>query len=956
MRLIGETTRAESVIRRVPGLRQVYNLIDPAAIHFDEPAAHIGMSKEVFKETQGALMKSRAGDWYAEARGVFRFNRKGVAQGVRMAPDAGPAGKLDRTILDIVERPERYILTQPQQASIARARSLMDSMLAEEKLAGVPVEEVANYWHRSVTGGPKSESALQSLIGRAGTGSGFRGHTRGRYFQFAEDTVEAGYTVNPDPLQSLQRRLVAGVDAIAEREALDRVAVLPGTVDPKTRIPESLLDPTRHLNRSRRSLQSAERGILALQRARRGEQLPASTIEAFERVFPEVSGQLPSASGNRKALDELLETVRGKPVRTRNAQGDLVTTYRGGAIDRVRAEVAAAQREVKRVRPAIEAAKRPRMGETEVLGRIVPEDLARELDTWLELPGRRGPRSATASLAGEAFQLWRSVLVSLDLSATYIQGQIALFRNPAAWLRANALSVRSVVDQPFAYWAKNADLIDDGILNGAIVPPSEFILEGGGRALVQKVPVLGPAVIRTNRAFEWFIFVGQTELYKAAVAGGGKSVDELVSLSSAIRKQLGTESYAISGITRKQRMIESLAAFAPRFYRAQAGLMAQAATPGPGGAEARRAIGSMLAGATALTVGVHYLTTGRAPNFTDPSRSDFGKAKITGGRDMSRGSYIPFYGPWHSLFRTQARVAQHLIQGEPGAAAEDIGFYAFSKASLPLRALKTGAEIAVTGESQTFEGEPIDATPQGLLNFLGEQAPMGPAQIASGIAENKPEKGLEFVGVNVTDTSFSQKRDAAAQRLYGKDFEALTDAEQKRVYADPEMQKPLEDLPDVTRIQDLRRSAENSIALNIQEGQPDVESRETIQDLLRLSRVNQIKDAGVRALVEEYQAAQPLLGRYFGVMDERIPPEHVEIWAQYKRAIAAGDALGAKLMAVRYPHVRGYAQQEKLDRQRMRIADREVDAALVRWYGHAPQHPQNKVDAYRQSRERVGAR
>mgnify|MGYP005825690393 FL=1 len=114
--------------------------------------------------------------------------------------------------------------------------------------------------------------------------------------------------------------------------------------------------------------------------------------------------------------------------------------------------------------------------------------------------------------------------------------------------------------------------------------------------------------------------------------------EDLVSLGTAIRKGVGTESFAILGVRPTQKTIESLMLFAPRFTRAFSGLLAQSLTGGPGGAEARKAVGSLLAGGTSLLVGIHYLRHNKMPNVDDPFAPDW--MQTPQGR-----SYFNPYGP-----------------------------------------------------------------------------------------------------------------------------------------------------------------------------------------------------------------------------------------------------------------------------------------------------------------------
>jgi hypothetical protein len=728
-RLLGADTPTEELLRKIPVVRQAYGFVDPAAIHQSEPVAGLGIRKEIFRESQKSRAKAAAMEWMAEARetlGFGEFRNRGRAMKAQLAPGA-PQGPLSRQIYDLVEHPERYVFTQPQKATILRGQGMMNTLLRAEQSAGVDVDEVANYWARSIVGTSKPEPLIKRLIEGQTIRASTKGHTRGRFYEFAEDTARAGYKLEPDPLVGLTRRLEAGIDAIADKETVKRIAQLPGVETPTQRMDPALIQ---NAATARRTTQTARLLKAATNRVGRGERLPAATLATIKRAFPAEGAELERLRG-------LAPSAPLAEVRALSQQADSLITQSSQS-----AGTAVSQRA-----RAMERARLPRMGEAEVLGKIAPKEMVDQIDKWIDLPGRFRQHSPgpVGTVVEEVLQLWRSTLVSLDLSASYIQGQQLFFRNHPAWWRAQVAAVGSLIKEPLNYVAKNYSTIDEGIQMGAITPPSEFLVSTRGiSGLPRRLPVTGGRiglVTRTNRAFEWFTFVGQHELYKAA-RGNGKATEELVSLSSAIRKIMGTESNAIMGLTRRQKTVEAYLAFAPRFYRALHGTITQAFTPGLGGNEARKALGAMIAGATGLTMAVNYATTGRMPNYTEVESETWGKAKVN-------DSYVSFYGPMHSLFRTLARASVYSARNQKERATNAVGYYFKSKASLPVRGAETLAEIAVTGESRTFDGKIVNFTPEGAWNFAQDQAlPIGVGQVTQDVAEDRPEGAMNIVGLN----------------------------------------------------------------------------------------------------------------------------------------------------------------------------------------------------------------
>ena len=263
--------------------------------------------------------------------------------------------------------------------------------------------------------------------------------------------------------------------------------------------------------------------------------------------------------------------------------------------------------------------------------------------------------------------------------------------------------------------------------------------------------MFGPAFRGFQRSFEWFIIVGQTELYKSMRSSkllkGAASRDEFIPLQSdealqtmvdagkAIRKELGTENMAILGIRPTQRTIEQLTFFASRFMRANIGLVSLALRPtrGADSIEAKRALLSMLAGGTAMLTGAHYALTGRPPNVHDPFAPDWFQIPI--GK-----TYYNFMGPLYPYFRAVAQAAQRTKEGDPDQALTIARRFLNSKAGLPIRALKVTTEMMVTGESRTFEGEAIDPSLKGVATAAKEfTVPLSVTGIADALSEGRHE-------------------------------------------------------------------------------------------------------------------------------------------------------------------------------------------------------------------------
>ncbi|KKL64990.1 hypothetical protein LCGC14_2159450, partial [marine sediment metagenome] len=205
------------------------------------------------------------------------------------------------------------------------------------------------------------------------------------------------------------------------------------------------------------------------------------------------------------------------------------------------------------------------------------------------------------------------------------------------------------------------------------------------------------------------------------------------------------------GIRPNQQAAESLMFFAARFMRANVGILAQSFTTGPGGAEARKLMGSLLAGGTSLLIGVSWMKNGKLPNMGDPFAPDWMQVAF------GKTNFNPF-GPFYPYFRTIARMSVRFAEGSPDKAANELKRFLLSKEGIPFRALDILGQFAFLGEARTFEGDVIEKTPIGIARGLVEEfgIPIAPGEIFRGFREGRPEVLTEVVGLMGRSSPFSQ--------------------------------------------------------------------------------------------------------------------------------------------------------------------------------------------------------
>jgi hypothetical protein len=677
-------------LMRVPGLKQLLSIGSGGAVRARETAIRlIGYRQGAFKEIEQAKAKDAVMRWWGDAKEQFGFTkvrgRLGIgkerweARNVEVLDDSSP---LSRTIYDLVEHPERYRLTPDQTKTLRLADNMTTQLLRDEQRTGLDVLEVLeDYWPRIIVGKPNERRIsrfLRSLIGgKVGTGGAGKGHTRGRVFEFADDTAKAGFELDTHPLRVLGQRLDAGIGLLAERHARNALF----------KLPEFRTSTQKLLQEFPQVFESAQAARVARDAAKKAYLASKDSPEAFTAL--------------RQAEAQYL-LARSAFLRTRRIS------------------------------------QQTSLSESRVSGRIVPRELADEVRKFIDLPESPQRGSLIGGTIQETARLVRVVLTNVDIAAGYIQGQALFYRNNVAWLRAQRQALIALVDDPVAYVAKNFEVRQEGIRMGAISVPTEYMFTGSGIASIPtRLPLIGSAFRSFNRAFEWFITVGQTELYKAG--RGGKSVEELVSLGRAIRRGLGTESYAILGVRPTQQTIEQMMFFAARFMRANVGIMKQAFTGGAGGAEARKLMGSLIAGGTSLLIGVEWATKRKLPNFDDPFRSDWMSTK------QGKRLYNPF-GPFYGYFRTIARSGVHVANGEPDKARKEIQRFLGFKAGIPFRAYDMIAQFDKYGSFRSFEGERFPLTPSGVLGAVQEETtPISLSEAWVAIKEGEPQRILAEV-------------------------------------------------------------------------------------------------------------------------------------------------------------------------------------------------------------------
>ena len=634
----------------------------------------------------------------------------------------------------------RFTLKPEQLRNIRQGQNMQTGTALDAQNAGANFELLeANYWHRILRNEESAgliEAELKKFerVFQETRASGRRGFTRPRHIKDIEDAVKSlRYNYETSPRLTMLARMEAGIEVTAHQRALNEVW----------------------------SLTDSDVGIGTTgERLFKGKSAQSITDEPFIRET------LMAARNNRNAAKKDYLKMFNAATREKNPiawDTVLEVKYRQAEANRLTAEwlnMKAGERAVSR----------------NLVEHWQPTDRVKAKDVWDDIQEnvfvpaimpstRRGFWETTR----QAFQLARALITNADAAATFINGQYIFFRHPIVWAHATAISWKAFVKNPDAFAAKNFDVMDEGMNAGAIARPTEYMFERTGlAALPTRLPFVGDVLKRFNRTFEWYVIAGQTELYKSArrdlipvkdtpwgaAYDNADAMNQLVGLGKAIRKELGTESYAILGIRPTQQSIESVLFFAPRFFRANIGLIMQQFNTGQAGWEARKALGSMMAGGIALTMGIHLAKTGRPANVTDPYAPDWMQIPVG-------SSYMNVFGPFYGYLRTVARIGYSLSQRDTeGAqrAADEGRKFIHSRSGLPVRFAEMVADAASSPYgARTFEGERIDFTGPGMGRFAEEFfAPIGVTEMAKGLNERRWESMFEFVGLQGRANPYQQ--------------------------------------------------------------------------------------------------------------------------------------------------------------------------------------------------------
>ena len=577
-------------IANLPGLKQFMSALNPSAIA-GTPAEKALIIRAVLRDE--AIQKTA---------GVMAYlNRLGDQQKV--------FGKLDKTGLiasgklkgksvnDIRTYPNKYTLTTEQKQWIERANEIEDAKLVYLRENDIEINELTfgeggHYAGRRVFGKVASDGELldEAYVSagpsRVGKKLGFEKH---RFYENAEQAIKDGYRYLPED-EALMLNVQGAYNRVADKKMAEwLLSQVPWRT---TGAPEELVLAAES---ARLRMHRSEQLLASLNRALRGERgVPEQILNSIAGAYPAEAQQLRTlitkVRAGEKTGDEVqFFTSKIKAIITSNK-----ADWNAAANARARAR---------------EQAISPRYGESAVMhpafqGKIfIGEDAKKVADTL---------RNALDAKLIKAFNVpnqlnsvMRYFVLAGDASPFGIQLIFLAGMNPRVYGKAGLYFWCSLTQKEFhsKYLGNNKAIIDRHPNMIISKQGTEFTEAMSRSGIFRKGPfkiagkVLGPF----QQGFECAMDVAGIELAKS-LEHMAKNTQELAELDQFINEFRGMTSSARLGVSPNVRALETLAILAPRYNRAIAGLLFDAAkgSIGQGGIRGRLARNNLARGIVAV--------------------------------------------------------------------------------------------------------------------------------------------------------------------------------------------------------------------------------------------------------------------------------------------------------------------------------------------------------------------
>ncbi len=380
----------------------------------------------------------------------------------------------------------------------------------------------------------------------------------------------------------------------------------------------------------------------------------------------------------------------------------------------------------------------------------------------------------------------RALMATMDLSAAGIQGLLALGSHPIQASQAIVRATASLANREWysGFVKSKAGVIDGFISKGGKWAASDDMGEFMFSSKIGNIPVVGGLMKKSNLAFSRTGNLLRLQLFESALETsrlkgfGAKGALTQGVTDAEARKIVSFINSATGFHGGKPATWESVALFAPRFFKSQLDVAQRALLKGGPDADlARLTLFRTFALGATLTIAANTMR-GQQTEFnpvrvnsdgTMSFNSNFMRIKNVGGQDVS------VFGAWDSLLGLMTTVA---VAGPMEGATR-----LFRTKASP--AMSTVMDII---EGETFTGQQVDVMSleglgKAIITEATNKLPFTVQELGEGIRNREMPvgAGFNFFGTKATATTLFEDRDQLATSMFDRHWSELTGTERDSV-------------------------------------------------------------------------------------------------------------------------------------------------------------------------------
>lgn len=662
-------------------------------------------------------------------------------------------------ILDILEFPEKYVLTEAQRAEIDLIEGILRRQLEREMAVGLKVLPVRlkpgqRYFPRFIKELVDLENkAITEIRKGMSTRPGVRpGFFKDRFYDEVLDGIAAGKRYSTDYRAAVEMRLSAGNKAIADKQLSDFLA--PFGKLPVERM--NLAIKSRYWAATKQ-FAGIKRIKKVINSAIRGEKIPEVTLKAQEARFPELGAELRAALRHRKP--ELRKAALRKVLNKAKAlEPALQHEYRIARRE--------AQKELRLARQPI-LGKEGIINHAALQGRIFPIDIAEPTNKLIA--GAVSPTGVLNTLA-KINAVARMGQTAIDVGPAFIQGLLTLAAYPRAWGKAFSMMLKTLINPK--YMARytvmrrpiRLEMIKHEAAEFAATEFTEATRRGGW---LLKIPGVGKVFQRFGTAFEALLDVARTEIYSLLKShhthklGRELTHAEITDLVTIADHMVGIASMNRLGISKYTQSLIGNTLYAQRYYLSFVSLLARAFQGGIGAGEVRKAIAKLLVAMPAFMSAIAYFlgqkdriipTEDRPiPKMFDPRTGEFMTVEIG-------GTHVGLGGIWVAAFRLLASIVKTATDNPEDFASIDPHENPVLRGGYGRSSPVLGGIIDIA-TGRNYLGERVTRTPDDFLRLIVDRTfPFWLAGAITDVPKAGWQKGMaEFWGLRAWMVNYHEQ-------------------------------------------------------------------------------------------------------------------------------------------------------------------------------------------------------